>query len=115
MPEATVSLSIEVPKAFLQQALARKPQWLDVTNEQFLGKMFAGGNFDAFFKTYEGSNKELSEAQRVFLQTVKDIANKLGVPIKVPPSDRPARKKAGPKAATRAAEVPASPARPIPA
>ena len=115
MPEATVSLSIEVPKAFLQQALARKPQWLDVTNEQFLGKMFAGGNFDEFFKSYEGSNKELSEAQRVFLQTVKDIANKLGVPIRDPPSDRPARKKAGPKAATRAAEAPASPARPTPA
>ena len=28
MPEATVRLSIEVPKAFVQQALHRKPKWL---------------------------------------------------------------------------------------
>ena len=69
MPEATVKLSIEVPKAFVQQALHRKPKWLSATDEGYLGKMFAAGNFDEFFKNYEGINDKLSEVQKGVLRS----------------------------------------------
>lgn len=93
MPEATVKLSIEVPKAFVQQALHRKPKWLSATDEGYLGKMFAAGNFDEFFKNYEGINDKLSEVQRVYLEAVKEISQRVGSPIVAPPIIQPVRKK----------------------
>jgi hypothetical protein len=110
MPEPTVKLSIDVPKAFLQQALDRKPKWLVATDEQFLGKMFSGGNFDEFFKSYEGFNQKLTEAQRLFLQAVNDISQKVGAKI-----DAPLIKTTRKKAAARAAEAPPSSERSSPA
>jgi len=114
MPEATVKLSIEVPKAFIQQALDRKPKWLSATDEGYLGKMFAAGNFDEFFKNYEGINDKLSEVQRVYLEAVKEISQRVGSPIVAPPIIQPVRKKRS-KAGTKATEAPAGSERSTPA
>ena len=113
MPEATARITIDVPKAFLQQALSRKPAWMKLSDEQFLGKMIAQGNYDGFFKAQQEYEEQLAEAGRIYSETVRGIAAKVGAPIDpLPPKSRKRAPRPAAQAAQRGAEEPHGPEKP---
>jgi len=113
MPEATTKITIGVAKAFVQQALSRKPAWVKLSDEQFLGKMIAQGNYEGFFKTYQEYEEQLTEADRVYRETVRGIAVKVGAQIDpLPPKFRKKAPKPEVKVTEGAAEEPPGPAKP---
>jgi len=59
MPE-TASISLELPKDFVNRVKAVKPPWLtDLTDEQFLGHVIARGNFDEYLGQIQRANQQV--------------------------------------------------------
>ena len=81
MADNTVKITLEIPKAFHQQMLSRKPAWLTWTEEQFFSRMLALGNFDAFFQQFSECEEKMIEAQKEYREKMKQIGQKLGAPI----------------------------------
>lgn len=56
----TVSISLELPKDFIDRVKAIKPPWLtDLTDEQFIGHVIAHGNFDEYLGQIEKANQQV--------------------------------------------------------
>jgi len=81
MADNTVKITLELPKAFHQQVLSRKPAWLTWTEEQFFARMLAQGNFDDFFQQFSECEEKMIETQKEYREKMKQIGQKLGVPI----------------------------------
>jgi len=59
MPE-TVSISLELPKEFINRVKAVKPPWLtELTDEQFIGHVIAHGNFDDYLGQIQKANQQV--------------------------------------------------------
>ena len=59
MPE-TVSITLELPKDFVNGVKAVKPPWLaDLTDEQFIGHVIAHGNFDDYLGQIQKANQQV--------------------------------------------------------
>lgn len=59
MPE-TVTISLELPKDFVNRVKALKPPWLtDLTDEQFIGHVIAHGNFDDYLGQIQKANQQV--------------------------------------------------------
>lgn len=59
MPD-TVSISLELPKDFINRVKTVKPPWLtDLTDEQFIGHVIAHGNFDDYLGLIQSANQQV--------------------------------------------------------
>lgn len=56
----TVTISLELPRDFIDHVRAVKPAWLtDLTDEQFIGHVIAHGNFDEYLGQIEKANQQV--------------------------------------------------------
>lgn len=55
-----VSISLELPRDFIDRVKAIKPPWLtDLTDEQFIGHVIAHGNFDDYLGQIQKANQQV--------------------------------------------------------
>jgi hypothetical protein len=85
-------LKIEIPKALVNQALSKKPTWLPLTDEEFLCRMIAKGNYDAFFAQLTQAEQSLEVLKQETQAKMKNIEQTLGVPVSLPGFGKKAKK-----------------------
>jgi hypothetical protein len=92
MAEGSNKFRIEIPKALVNQALAKKPAWLPLSDEEFLCRMVAKGNYDAFFAQLTQAEESLEQLKQETQSKMKNIEQTLGVPVSLPGFGKRAKK-----------------------
>lgn len=97
-------ITVEIPKTVVAQALAKKPTWMPITDEEFLARMIAKGNYDGFFKQIDEAALHLEAVRLEVAEKLKHIEQTVGTPVNF--AQYPAKKR-------KKREVIASQAKPI--